>query len=81
MNTVFQSTKKWFLTFNNYDFVWDHAPSYSASAVQRVRLSLINCIMVVASLYWSSVILSISAMASSKALFASWQAVCGSFLT
>lgn len=43
------------------------ASSYN-SEVQRVKLSLINYIIVVASLYYSSSMCSISAMASSKAL-------------
>jgi hypothetical protein len=56
-------------------------PSSSISLVQRVRLSLMSCIIVVASLYWSSSICSMSAMASSKACLAKLQALEGSFST
>lgn len=41
--------------------------SSSNSEVHKVKLSLINCMIVVASLYWDSSICSISAIASSKA--------------
>ena len=60
-------------------------PSSSASSwisdVHKVKLSLINCIIVVESLYWSSSSYSISAIASSKAYLARLQAFVGSFKT
>jgi len=57
------------------------SPSSYNSEVHRVKLSLINYIIVVASLYYSSSIYSISAMASSKAVLARLQAFEGSLRT
>lgn len=65
-------------------------PSSSSSDVQSVKLSLMSCMIVVASLYWSSWMDSISAIASSKVYFminygytnlAREQALAGSFRT
>lgn len=55
--------------------------SSSISDVQSVKLSLINYIIVVASLYWSSSICSISAIASSKAYLANSHAFDGFYKT
>ena len=80
---------KW---INNSSYLLSHkfstfvpSPPSSASSfisdVHKVRLSLINYIIVVASLYWSSSICSISAIASSKAYLAKLHALVGSFKT
>ena len=57
--------------------VWfsDRPPSSGRSEVQRVRLSLRSCMIKVLSLYDSSLRVSNSAIASSKACFARWQAL------
>merc|ERR1712166_1433484 len=53
-------------------------PEFS-SEVHKVRLSLNNCMISVLSLYDSSLSVSSSAIASSNACLASWQALSGEF--
>ena len=67
-NTVYQEECKIFIYILP-------ASSSGRSEVQRVKLSLSNCMIKVLSLYDSSFKVSNSAMASSKACFAKWHAL------